>query len=519
MNDIKKLLSDLKHQDDSVRLNAVKALATRKEAEVVDHLIELLSDYNPDIRTATAITISKTGNERAVPSLIKALSDTNKDTRVAVAMALGKIGDFRAITHLRTLQRLDLNEEVRNTAMVALEEIDRAIVPMLKEIGKELGSPHLEDRKRAVKFLTTIGTKDSASILVKAIGNSSDEICKDALAALDKLLHLGAEPFLKGLKDENWKIRIACVEFLGKMKNEEVVNPLIDLLDEEEMPEVKKNIASVLGRLKAEDALYNLRNMINKSDPELNRILIKSIVDIGGPQAIEFLVRILIEEDGETAVLAEENLCKFGYKIIPVLIEDYSSEKEKGRNTIKKVIKHLGADGVDYFLQLLSDPEPDKRKLAIEFLGELESKTSIDALTEVAEEDSDKSVKTAASKVLTRLKRKFKMDGGPSFIPSESLLQRFSTFFSDQIEKLSRVKGPSLSSFLQGDKLRCTNCGGIISRKASSVEYKGQKLDVIRFGKCPLCEKILCKNCCNTIVVRGLTSVKCPNCNVELDPA
>jgi HEAT repeat protein len=519
MNDIRKLLCDLKNQSDPVRLNAVKALATHKEAEIVDHLIDLLSDYNPDIRTAAAITMSKIGNERAVNPLIKALSDTNKDTRVAVAMALGKIGDFRAITHLRTLQRLDLHEDVRKTALIALEEIDRAIIPMLKEIGQELGSPHLEDRRRAIKFLTTIGTKDSAALLVKAIGNSSEEVRTDALEGLDKLLHLGSEPFLKGLKDENWKIRISCVEFLGKMKNEEVVGPLIDLLDDENTLEVKKTIASVLGRLKAEDSLYNLRNMVSKDEPELNKILINSIVDIGGPQAIEFLVRILIEEEGDTAVLAEESLCKFGYKIIPVLIEDYSSENDKGRNTIKKVIKHLGGDGVDYFLQLLGDPEPDKRKLAIEFLGELEAKNSIDALTELAEEDSDKTVKTAASRVLNKLKRKFKMAGGPSFIPSDSLLQRFSTFFSDQIEKISKVKGPSLSNFLKSDKLRCTICGGIISRKASFVEYKGQKLDVMRFGKCPLCEKILCKNCCHTIVVRGLTSIKCPNCNVELDPA
>ncbi|HPZ06736.1 MAG TPA: HEAT repeat domain-containing protein [Candidatus Eremiobacteraeota bacterium] len=516
MSEVRKLLSDLKSQNDNIRLNAVRALVKYGESEIVDHVVLLLSDYNPDIRTEAALTLSKIGNERALQPLIKLLSDPNKDARCAAARALGKIGDYRAISHLRTLIRLDHIDEVKKVAVNALSDIDKAIEPMLDKIGQELGSPHIEDRQRAVKFLTIIGTKDAAALLLKALANKDNQIQEALLEALDKLKFLGPEIFIKGLTDENVQVRIACVEFLGQIKSQESIEHLIDLLDVETRMDVKKSIATAFGTMGAEDALYNLRNMLDKSQPDLNNTVINSINQIGGNQAIEFLIRIFLEEEGNSVELAEKSLLTQGYKIIPLLIEEFSIQKDKKRNAIKKIIKQVGEEGVDYFLQLLSSDEVQKRKIAVEFLGELESKISIDALTEISENDSDKAVKSAAAKVLSRLRKKFKSSSGPTFLPSESLLHRVSTFFSEQIEKI-RVKGPDIGSLFRADKLRCHNCGGIISRKASSAETgSGMQLEVLRFGKCPLCDKIFCKSCCDVVVIRGLTTVKCPNCNVEL---
>lgn len=520
MTELQRLLSGLYSKNDNFRISCVKGLANYKDQEVADHLIKLLSDYNPDIRIAAAGSLGKLGDERAVNHLLQALSDTNKDFRQEIVTALGRLGDFRAISRLKTIIRLDHSQEVRKAAEKAMEEIEVSIQEMLDTLEAELESPEAENRRRAVRFLATIGTKNSLLVLLKAIVNPDREVQVQALEAIDKLKSLGAEPFIRGLENKDWKVRMSCCQFLGRLKTEEALEALVDLTDIEDNLEVKKSIASALGEIGLEDALYHLRHMIDISLPELNKEVVSSIYSIKGHQSISYLIIILREEDEKTAGIAQDYLIKKGYEIIPSLLEEYYDPKDKNKVKItQNIIMQLGNDAVDYFLQNLNNSAPEKRLLAVEFLGDLAAKNAIDALSEVARDDSDRNVKKAAARVLGILRKKYKTAASPSFKPSSSLLHRVSTFFSEQIEKISKVKKPTFGGMFKKDKLTCSRCGGIISRRASTVELDSGRVDILRFGMCPLCEKIFCKGCSSTVVIRGYTTIKCPSCNVELTEA
>lgn len=61
----------------------------------------------------------------------------------------------------------------------------------------------------------------------------------------------------------------------------------------------------------------------------------------------------------------------------------------------------------------------------------------------------------------------------------------------------------------------CGKCGKMISRKAST-DVLG-KVEVMRFGMCPQCNRIICNNCAMTVLIGdGETSISCPKCSVEL---
>ncbi len=518
MHRFKKFLSDLKSNDDKLRLRAVKVLQNYKESEVVEHLTGLLNDYNPEIRIAVITALGKIKDEKSVAHLLPLLSDRDKEIKKAAIEVMGQMGDYRAINQLRSIARLDHSEEIRKAAEAALEDIDMTLREMLDKLEEEFDNPNPENRKRAIRYLTTIGTKSAVKSIFRGLIDENQEVQHLALDGLDKLRTLGIEPFIKGLEHKHWKVRIACAQFLGKMKCQEALEPLVDLLDVEDNMNVKKSVAMSLGELGLEDSLYHLRNLLSKDIAELNSVILNSISQIGGYQAIEYMVTILREEKGDTALMAEEHLVKEGYKVIPILLEDFYDPKDRNRVTItKRIIGGLGKDAIDYFLQQLGEPDPARRRLAVEFLGEMGSEKTINALVEVVEEDSDSTVKKTASRELNKLRKKFKSARVPSFKKSESLLDRVSTFFSDQIEKLGKVRKPGLNLFRR-DKFNCAFCGGIISRRASTVDLDRGRTEVMRFGMCPECERICCKGCAKGFVVRGLTVLKCPNCNEELNP-
>ena len=97
----------LTHQDESVRVDAVAALAEIGEP-VVNLLLEALSNDSPDVRRDAAISLGIVKSESAVEPLIKIFqTDANNVVRKAAAEALGNVGDARALAPLREALALE----------------------------------------------------------------------------------------------------------------------------------------------------------------------------------------------------------------------------------------------------------------------------------------------------------------------------------------------------------------------------------------------------------------------------
>ena len=116
------LISDLRSNDASIRFSALNALHIIKveDQNVIDLLINLLSDSDPYINGKAAEILSKVG-KKAVPYLIEALGDSNSNVRWCAAISLNKMGNNAEDAKPDLIKALkDENVNVRWCSLLAL---------------------------------------------------------------------------------------------------------------------------------------------------------------------------------------------------------------------------------------------------------------------------------------------------------------------------------------------------------------------------------------------------------------
>jgi len=125
-------------EDRSVRRNAADALGKIGSEKAVDPLIEALTDEDNFVRERAAGVLGKIGSEKAVDPLIEALTDKDSDVRGNAADALGRIGSEKAVDPLIQALTTDKDSSVRRSAAGALEEISRKLKKKITTKDKEL---------------------------------------------------------------------------------------------------------------------------------------------------------------------------------------------------------------------------------------------------------------------------------------------------------------------------------------------------------------------------------------------
>lgn len=85
------LMIDLWDEDKRVRLAALEALGSLKDARALEHLVPLLSDEDHDIRFATAVALGELGDNRAIDPLLGACKDSNRYVRAAAHESIQKL--------------------------------------------------------------------------------------------------------------------------------------------------------------------------------------------------------------------------------------------------------------------------------------------------------------------------------------------------------------------------------------------------------------------------------------------
>jgi HEAT repeat protein len=79
MRETEDLIKQLKHDDWSVRYNAVEMLGQKRDNKAVEALISLLGDKNRLVRQETAIALEKIGDKVAIEPLKKAVAQEKNE--------------------------------------------------------------------------------------------------------------------------------------------------------------------------------------------------------------------------------------------------------------------------------------------------------------------------------------------------------------------------------------------------------------------------------------------------------
>lgn len=156
----------------------------------------------------------------------------------------------------------------------------------------------------------------------------------------------------------------------------------------------------------------NIKDLINalkdKSRHKMTRVLIaEKLGELKSIDAIKPLSKVLEgqTEPKEVRYATADALGKMKNKeALEVLLKVFSNKEEKEHN-LKYVIAigfrdNKELDAVDVLIQTLKDDDGMLRYKAVQVLGELKAKESIDALEKVLKEDPDKTVRRRAARSL-----------------------------------------------------------------------------------------------------------------------
>ena len=390
------LIDALKDSDADVRLKAAEALGKLADNRAVDPLIEVLrNDEDRDVRLKAAWALGEIGDARTVDPLsyasvkdadgyvreeaykvlqkntiggnkndtrsadliIEALKDDDQGVRYRAAEALGQIKNAMAVDPLIEILRNDEDRDVRLKAAWALGEIgDTRTVDPLSYASVKDADGYVREEAYKVLQKNTVG------------GNKVDARSVD--------------PIIGALEDGDQGVRYRAAEALGQIKNAMAVDPLIEVLRNDEDRDVRLKAAWALGEIDDTRTIDSLSYASVKDADgyvreEAYKVLQKNTV--GGnkvdARSVDPIIGAL--EDGDQGVR-------------------YRAAEALGQ------IKNVTA--VDPLIEVLgNDEDRDVRLKAAWALGEIDDARAVDPLSYASAKDADGYVRDEAKKALGKL--------------------------------------------------------------------------------------------------------------------
>jgi quinoprotein glucose dehydrogenase len=220
--------------DQLARIHAVWALGQvgRKSPAVVEAIVPLLSDQDPEIRAQAAKVLGDAKVAGALDGLIKLMSDDSSRVRFFAAQSLGKLGDRRATPAIVRMieENDDRDPYLRHAGVMALLGINdpdplRATLSQAKPAARVAVLLALR-RQRSPEVAQFLTDPDPRIVLeaARAINDEPIEAAMPALAALIQHPKGLAEPVLARVVNANYRLgnKDAAEALVGLAKNDDV---------------------------------------------------------------------------------------------------------------------------------------------------------------------------------------------------------------------------------------------------------------------------------------------------------
>ena len=197
-------------------------LEEEKIKDEIDIQIDLLKDPDWVVRREAAITLGEMGDERCVEPLCNALRDGDWQVREVAIDALGQIGSPAVEMLIKLLRDWD----VRKYAITALGKIrdERVLDPLMLQLRND------EFKDDATNALVDLG-EPALGRLIKALKDKDENVRKQAVLALGRIKHCDAiDPLIDMLADQDWFTRLtaaAALEAIGDDRGRDAIKPLM----------------------------------------------------------------------------------------------------------------------------------------------------------------------------------------------------------------------------------------------------------------------------------------------------
>jgi putative heme-binding domain-containing protein len=336
------ILKLLDQSPDVVRTIALRAVAERFEAQVVDGLIERLRTeteparrreyadalarvykkpgpwvywgYRPPPRPSNTVAWERT--EAIAQALDRVLADPDRAVRLAV---LQRMQREKVPVRLAALGRWleDEHQPDRAAAILASLRTHLSLAPSEGERGRDEGADvrryletvvrdrrHSPANRLAALALFAEGLEAvPAALLTLAEALEDGPILADALRRTSKYPKLPAAPLLmRKLGSPDAEVRAAAIEALGEIQAAEGRDAVLPLLQDKDV-RVRRAAAGAAGKLGAKKANEPLLKLASDADPTLRRNSLDSLRLLREPRAVPLAVAALGDRQVELKAL------------------------------------------------------------------------------------------------------------------------------------------------------------------------------------------------------------------------
>ena len=277
---IETLINELVHEEDWRRMRATAACLSGGP-RAVQALIHALQTGSPALKAEIAAMLARVNDPQAGVPLVGLLQDEHEAVRKAGASALEHMAgvlDETTAAALTSLLYASRDEGIRVTASQLLGVIPNAIAPLCEMLAHQDPEAqimaatmleHLLDPRSADAFISAMGQPAVRDIAVRtlkkltAIRERIDMVFNELraieelsereearMSAVINLLAIGrpsVEILIEYLEDDDWLVREAASDLLGKIGDVRAVEPLMQRLRVDQDTGVKELAMKSLG--------------------------------------------------------------------------------------------------------------------------------------------------------------------------------------------------------------------------------------------------------------------------------
>jgi len=431
---VEPLMSMLQGADETVRAPAGRALASYKDAGVMEALVAIAHNARTDkaVRLVTISSMQRVLDKRAVDALVRLLKDPEADIRAAAAESLSKLTNIRTFGNDpdQWIAWWEKNKNKARSAWLA----DLADSLGRSKVGLEVENAHLRERLATAmrRLYTATPGAQRAELLLSLLRDPLADvrlvglgIVNDTVAANQPVPDPASKQVQALLADPDPRVRRDAALLVVNLGNGDVAAALLERLDTENTPFVRVAVLTSLGQVREAKVLDALIREIGSPEADvaaaasasLGRVAARQpLSDSQRPRAIEALrARYRQASDGGNHAALREGLlaAMAGVGAVP----ECQAAFRAALGDSSAAVRLAGVNGLatgkrpeaaGWIAPLVKDPDRGVRQAAISALAVLDGAEYLSVVLErtQAAVEPDATVRQQAWTVaLTELKR------------------------------------------------------------------------------------------------------------------
>jgi HEAT repeat protein len=322
--------------------------------------------------------------------LVANLKSPNADTRQDAAAALGKSRRREAVTPLAALVR----------------------------------DPEARVRLEVVRALRALRDPSGVPALVTSLGDGDRDVREETIGTLveiyterDRVGPVGR--FLEIFSDEYDRTSIAPYTIVDPQVEHALAGSLRD-----PDPALREQAALALGILNARSALPALANALRDPDPGVRGAAATAIGKVGTPADGAALIPLLADEDTgvRNRVLQAVGVLRVREAGAPLRqLYEANRRRESGARILAALSRIADPAQADLFQEVVQDPDPERKRLAVEGLGRISDASRLAAFKKDYQREKTDEMRLAYSFALTLLGDRAFVDTIVLNLPSRTL--------------------------------------------------------------------------------------------------